>query len=663
MRASDLLPLLWAPAVLAGLALQAAEAPRVAMPLPVHRAAASSSGACALGMRSGAAVAALTVERDNKRTGARPASMTYAAVTGELSVVQHGTSGERPDRCERVLPLRRSFSIGEREIYQRTTVAGLAAGDMVRWEWLQPDGSLFKAGQLITGFSGGGCVWDGLALTNDAALLPGDWQVRVLVNQKVVTVDRFAIGAAVEAGAVDASGRLSRQILNAHFTGLIRLGFAVMRAGCTGPNPVTGDVLAFMRDDLTALENTMSLSSAVIPFDLGRIRAVRDGLDGMTGDAALVVVNQLFGDILTAVQQARVSCQAGTGPLLAPPVWVGVTLAGYRLGITVALAVCFYCDQPIPDEYAAYIRSQLEAARSDLSPYANCLQGFNFNQFSTPRLGAPASSQASHLDLTALYEAIQMAILSNDCTCDNESVVSATAATVQGTVRNASNGQPLAGATVTVVGTSLGATTGADGSFTLNNVPAGPQTLRASATGFLSADVALTVTGGQTLTQNLSLSPVLQSGELRMTLNWTRDASRRPNDLDTHLTGPHPDGSSCFHVYYSNQGSLTAAPFALLEVDNINAAGDPPAETIRLSRLTPGIYRLYIHNYSGETADGLAQSRATVQIVGSGGQVFSQSVPSGTGNYWTVFTLNGQTGAVTGVNQLAGSAPSPSPCR
>ena len=59
--------------------------------------------------------------------------------------------------------------------------------------------------------------------------------------------------------------------------------------------------------------------------------------------------------------------------------------------------------------------------------------------------------------------------------------------TITGTVRNADTGDPITGATITVVGTGLSTTSGADGTFTIGNVPAGVQTLNVSATGFIAA--------------------------------------------------------------------------------------------------------------------------------------------------------------------------------
>ena len=97
--------------------------------------------------------------------------------------------------------------------------------------------------------------------------------------------------------------------------------------------------------------------------------------------------------------------------------------------------------------------------------------------------------------------------------------------TITGTVRNASNADPIVGATVTVVGTNLSTTSGAGGTYTLSNVPAGAQNLSASATGFSPSQVGVTAIGGQTVTQNISLSPTLPPGEIRITLNWTKNGA------------------------------------------------------------------------------------------------------------------------------------------
>ena len=84
---------------------------------------------------------------------------------------------------------------------------------------------------------------------------------------------------------------------------------------------------------------------------------------------------------------------------------------------------------------------------------------------------------------------------------------------IRGTVTNTVTGRPIAGATVAVTGTDISAITGDDGTYELNNVPAGQQSLRASATGFSPRQVQFNVVGGQIATQDISLLPL--TGTLR----------------------------------------------------------------------------------------------------------------------------------------------------
>ncbi len=79
-------------------------------------------------------------------------------------------------------------------------------------------------------------------------------------------------------------------------------------------------------------------------------------------------------------------------------------------------------------------------------------------------------------------------------------------ATVAGRVTDQANGQPLAGARVTVMGTSLIAQTNADGGYTLSRVPGGQLTVRASAVGFGAASRVVTVSPGDTAVVDLALA-------------------------------------------------------------------------------------------------------------------------------------------------------------
>jgi uncharacterized protein YfaP (DUF2135 family) len=107
-----------------------------------------------------------------------------------------------------------------------------------------------------------------------------------------------------------------------------------------------------------------------------------------------------------------------------------------------------------------------------------------------------------------------------------------------------------------------------------------------------------------------------------------------PRDIDSHLLVP---GGA--HVYYpdSQRGSLDAEPFANLDVDDTTSFG-PEMTTIR--RPKTGIYRFYLHNFSGESNPGMTQSPTRVELSYLGRTVvFSPPTGEGANRYWHVFDI------------------------
>src|SRR5437879_12478471 len=76
---------------------------------------------------------------------------------------------------------------------------------------------------------------------------------------------------------------------------------------------------------------------------------------------------------------------------------------------------------------------------------------------------------------------------------------------VAGQVTDQATGTPLAGARVTVQGTSLVTSSNAEGRYTLRNVPAGAAPLPATFLGYAAASRALTVGAGEAATADLAL--------------------------------------------------------------------------------------------------------------------------------------------------------------
>lgn len=80
------------------------------------------------------------------------------------------------------------------------------------------------------------------------------------------------------------------------------------------------------------------------------------------------------------------------------------------------------------------------------------------------------------------------------------------AGTVTGRVTEARTGRPLASAQVQVPGTSIGAATGPNGEYTLNNVPSGTTRIRARRIGYTSADQTISVSGLKQLSRTFPCS-------------------------------------------------------------------------------------------------------------------------------------------------------------
>ena len=80
--------------------------------------------------------------------------------------------------------------------------------------------------------------------------------------------------------------------------------------------------------------------------------------------------------------------------------------------------------------------------------------------------------------------------------------------TITGRVTDAANGQPIAAAQVSVVGTNVGTQANTDGQFTLRGVNAGAVELRVLRVGYAETKQNITVTAGQTVTANIQMRAV-----------------------------------------------------------------------------------------------------------------------------------------------------------
>ncbi|HEY8851047.1 MAG TPA: carboxypeptidase-like regulatory domain-containing protein, partial [Gemmatimonadaceae bacterium] len=87
----------------------------------------------------------------------------------------------------------------------------------------------------------------------------------------------------------------------------------------------------------------------------------------------------------------------------------------------------------------------------------------------------------------------------------------AAAASVTGTVLDAATHQPVPGAQITVVGTTIGAVTDAEGHYRMEGVPAGAVTIRARRIGYTSSDRTVTLRDGESAAVDFSLGAVVSA--------------------------------------------------------------------------------------------------------------------------------------------------------
>ena len=88
------------------------------------------------------------------------------------------------------------------------------------------------------------------------------------------------------------------------------------------------------------------------------------------------------------------------------------------------------------------------------------------------------------------------------------SAAAAQRASVTGRVTDATSGQPVAAAQVTIIGTNLGTQTNSEGVYTIREIAPGAATVRVLRVGYAEATQQATFTAGQAATVNFTMRPV-----------------------------------------------------------------------------------------------------------------------------------------------------------
>lgn len=146
-------------------------------------------------------------------------------------------------------------------------------------------------------------------------------------------------------------------------------------------------------------------------------------------------------------------------------------------------------------------------------------------------------------------------------------------ATVRGTIVD-QNGDPLPGAAVRIVDTTIGAQTNADGQYEIANAPTGDQTVIATFVGFVDVTEEVTLAEGQTVVVDFVLESGLELGEISVdALGFAQNT----DELGTSQSSV--DGEA---LQRSGETSVLRALSAKAPGINVTAAGGDPGASTRI---------------------------------------------------------------------------------
>jgi len=175
--------------------------------------------------------------------------------------------------------------------------------------------------------------------------------------------------------------------------------------------------------------------------------------------------------------------------------------------------------------------------------------------------------------------------------------------------------------------------------YWVSNLDAGHFTGHAISPGFYDTFFTVVCIGGRTTGgQGAVMAPIIQPGEMMIVLTWGVYLL----NLDSHLTGPLPDGSR-FHIFYFwAENAENGSPWPdFVTLDDDSGSFGP--EAVALLQQIEGLYRYSVHDFSNrESTDSrvLSNSSAQVRVYGDQGLVALFNAPANQeGTLWTVFQM------------------------
>ncbi|PYI51489.1 S-layer homology domain-containing protein [Paenibacillus flagellatus] len=192
--------------------------------------------------------------------------------------------------------------------------------------------------------------------------------------------------------------------------------------------------------------------------------------------------------------------------------------------------------------------------------------------------------------------------------------------------------------------------TDAEGRYTVDLAP-GIYTGELVKEGFITTYlIGVSASNVRNTAEDATAIRVAAANEIRIVLSW----GERPRDLDSHLVGPTPTGG-VFHTWYSDK-VYTVGSVVYDDLDHDDTTSYGP-ETTTIRHTVDGLYRFYVHNYSGET--NMRDSGAHIEVYEGSTTTPAKTydIPTGTGTerYWTAFEMtiaNGSIASFTDINQF-----------
>lgn len=182
---------------------------------------------------SGAVTGVITLSKANC-TDVQTSSPFTVTTSTVAELIDHAiTGGPIPAECSPP-SAKSNFAPTDDRAYQWSSFVNVRQGDIIRWEFVQPNGTVFDTQQRASDFSGGACFWAWITIAGQpAANLPGEWLVRVAYNGTPVLTERFRIltgtsscpsvtTSSAAAGAVGSTITLT----GVNFTGITAVKFA-----------------------------------------------------------------------------------------------------------------------------------------------------------------------------------------------------------------------------------------------------------------------------------------------------------------------------------------------------------------------------------------------------------------------------------------------------